>query len=240
MVVNNTLSSGFRVAGLVEGIRKGATAIVCNAGSTSNDTFVEKESDLEACAADLAQIIDACYHHSVKLLISLTGGDGTNQHVDKFVDTIHKHCSEEGYRLNVVKLYAEVLKAISYEATQKHQTSAKQSGPRPGPFGTEKAHRVVSEMGHEPYFQALKEHPSFDIVVAGRAHQTAPYAACCLAHGVCDLGLTHHLGMMMRHGASRATPPSRELLVSVWQHFAMSYAAQVRDYTTRSYVPMHS
>lgn len=43
MVLNNTLGSGFHLEGLAEGIRKGATAIVCNAGSTSNDTFVEKE-----------------------------------------------------------------------------------------------------------------------------------------------------------------------------------------------------
>ena len=138
--------------------------------------------------------------------------------MDKVVDIIHKHCSREGYRLNIVKIHVDVLNDILHEAPLKNKTGASGSTPRPEAFQTDKAQRVVTEMGHEPYVKALKEHSNFDVVVAGRAHQAAPYVAHCLANGVHDLGLACHLGMMMKDGASRATPPSRAFLVGVWQH----------------------
>jgi hypothetical protein len=73
--------------------------------------------------------------------------------------------------------------------------------------------RVVAQMSHEPFLQAMRENPDFDIIVAGRSYDPAPYAAYCIYHfGDSNLGLAYHLGKIMECGALCAEPKSSSAL----------------------------
>jgi len=45
---------------------------------------------------------------------------------------------------------------------------------------------IVAQMGPEPLLQAMTAAPDFDILVAGRAYDPAPYIAFCAFHALKD------------------------------------------------------
>jgi hypothetical protein len=75
--------------------------------------------------------------------------------------------------------------------------------------------RIVAQMGHEPFLQAMLDHPDFDIIIGGRAYDPVPYAAFCIYHGFEDLVIVYHMGKIMECGALCSTPKSKEALAIV-------------------------
>jgi hypothetical protein len=70
-------------------------------------------------------------------------------------------------------------------------------------------------MGMQPILEAMYKHPDFDMIIAGRAYDPAPYAALCYYCGFKDLGLAYHMGKIMECGAQCATPKSREAFATI-------------------------
>lgn len=70
-------------------------------------------------------------------------------------------------------------------------------------------------MGIEPWLAAMHAHPDYDMIIAGRSYDPAPYAAFCVSRGFPDLGLAYHMGKIMECGASCAVPKSAEALAIV-------------------------
>src|SRR5271170_4045105 len=92
---------GFNIKKLYQAIEMGASAIICDAGSTDSGpqklalgvSTVPRQSYVR----DIQPMVDACYHHKVKVLISSVGGDGSDEHVDDFVKIIQDYSLEKGY-----------------------------------------------------------------------------------------------------------------------------------------------
>jgi hypothetical protein len=76
---------------------------------------------------------------------------------------------------------------------------------------------IVAQMGLEPWVKAMEAHPDFDIIIAGRSYDPAPYAAFCLHKGFTNLGLAYHMGKIMECGAACAVPKSAEALAIIRQ-----------------------
>jgi hypothetical protein len=139
--------------------------------------------------------------------------------VFRFVDIIDNIVSTRGYRsLKVLKIYAEIPKDVV--------TAALHSSPsRIGPCGggvppltdgaISSATRIVAQMGIQPFLSAMHDYPDYDIIIAGRAYDPAPYAAFCVYHNILDLGVAYHMGKIMECGAQCATPKTREALATI-------------------------
>ena len=215
------LGYGFSEEIFWEAVEDGLDAIILDSGSTDSGpsklalggTTVPREGYVR----DLAILVEACHSHRVPILIGSAGGDGENAHVDMFVEIITQLISRNGYRsMNVLKIYAEVPKDL---VRQKRKDGLISPCGRAVPQLLEKdideSTRIVAQMGHEPYLQAMLDHPDFDIIIGGRAYDPAPYAAFCIYHGFYDLGIAYGMGKIMECGALCSTPKSREALAIV-------------------------
>lgn len=215
-----SIGMGFDPAKLYEGIKMGATAIIADAGST--DSGPQKLAlgvtmcPHDAYVEDFAHIVDAAWHHKVKVIVTSAGGDGSNQHVDEFVDIIQEHCMNKNYRMKLIKIYAEVDRDLIKNSIDAGKVTPCGAVAELVKAEVDAATCIVAQMGLEPFVEALKEHPDVDIIIAGRAYDPSPYAGYCVAQGITNLGIAYHMGKVMECGAHGGTPKTREALAYVW------------------------
>jgi hypothetical protein len=211
---------GYDAGKLYQGIQLGATALIMDAGSTDSGpqklALGEGTCPHEAHVRDFAAVIDAVYHHKVKLIVASAGGDGTNSHVDEFVDIVKDYCVEKGYNLKLAKIYANIPRDRIHKALKQGVVKPCGTVPELKPEDIDEAVDIVAQMGHEPYVDILEKVPDVDIIIGGRTYDPAPYAAYCIANGITNLGTVYHMGKVMECGAMCSWPKSREALATIW------------------------
>ena len=213
---------GYEVDKLYKGIQLGASAIIIDAGSTDSGpqklALNEGTCPKEAHIKDFAQVLDAVYHHKVKLIIGSAGGDGSDWHVDQFVDMVNEYCTEKGYSLKLAKIYASVPKDVVRAALKKGEiTSCTAAVPELKSGDIDDAVTIVAQMGHEPYVDVLEKHPDVDVIIGGRTYDPSTYAAWCLYQGIQNWGIAYHMGKVMECGAQCSWPKSKEALATIWE-----------------------
>jgi hypothetical protein len=113
-----------------------------------------------------------------------------------FVEIISKLISHHKYRsLNGSNIYTEVPKDLDHEKLE--NGSIKPCGRAVSQLlgkDIEDLICIVAQMGHEAYFQAMLDHPDFDIIIG---MIPAPYAAIFIHHGFNGLGIAYHIGNIM-------------------------------------------
>ncbi|KAK4452238.1 hypothetical protein QBC34DRAFT_457281, partial [Podospora aff. communis PSN243] len=202
-------------------VEDGVDAIILDSGSTDSGpsklAFGQTSASREAYVRDLKILVTACHYHRVPVLIGSAAGDGTNQHVEFLVQIVSELITSEGLRpLEVVTIEAEIPKST---IQSKHKaglvTPCGGGVPELKQADIDDAVVVVAQMGIEPWIKAMEANPDFDIIIAGRSYDPAPYAAFCVYKGFPDLGLAYHMGKIMECGASCAIPKSAEALAIV-------------------------
>jgi hypothetical protein len=96
-------------------------------------------------------------------MIGSVGGDGSNQHVNLFVEIVHEISKEDGYSFKLATIYSD----IPIQHVVDNLSKIKPCGPVP--TLTEEEARastvIVAQMGAEPFMQALDA--GAQIVIAG-------------------------------------------------------------------------
>jgi hypothetical protein len=162
---------GYDAKRIYQAIEMGAEALIADAGSTDSGpqklglgvSTVPRAS----YARDIHPMIDACYHHKVKVLISSAAGDGADHHVDEFVEIIQDYCLEKGYKLKLIKIYGSVDKAEVRKALDDGKISPCGAVPALTHEDIDDCSRIVAQMGVEPFLDAMNAHPDFDVIIAG-------------------------------------------------------------------------
>jgi hypothetical protein len=206
------LGYGFPAKLFREVVETRPDAIICDSGSTDSGPQKLGLGDMTcargAYVKDIALLLEANAEKKIPVLISSAGGDGTNAHVNVFVDIIKEIAAERGYRLKVAAIYADIDKD---EITTKLRSGrVAPCGPVPELTNAEikAATNIVAQMGAEPFLKALHEHGDVDVIVAGRSYDPAPFAAIGLRHGF-DPGVCWHIGKVMECGGLCAEPKGR-------------------------------
>ena len=198
-------------------------AIICDSGSTDSGpqklALGSSTVPRESYEADLEPMVAAAHQYHVPTIIGSAGGDGSNDHVDMFVDIIDEIVSSRGYRsLKVLKIHAEIPKQVVATALNSTPSRISPCGSGVAPLvqqDVSDATRVVAQMGMQPILDAMHANPDFDMIICGRAYDPAPYAAFSYYNGFTDLGIMYHMGKIMECGAQCSVPKSREALVTV-------------------------
>jgi hypothetical protein len=215
------LGYGYSEASLYKGLSMGAQAIIVDSGSTDSGpqklALGETTCPHEAYVRDLSTMLDACWHHRVKILIGSAGGDGSNDHVDLFVDIIDEYSKKKNYKFNVIKIYSEIDKSIVRKAMEQGKVSPCGAVPPLQESDVDETVRIVAQMGMEPFLAAMNDYPEYDIIIAGRAYDPSPYAAYCYSQGFTNMGNIYHMGKVMECGAMCCVPKSKEALATVWK-----------------------
>ncbi|KAK5653021.1 hypothetical protein OQA88_9307 [Cercophora sp. LCS_1] len=199
----------------------GVDAIIIDSGSTDSGpsklAFGHTSASHEAYVRDLTLLVKACHRYKVPVLIGSAGGDGTTAHVNLLVSIVTTILSSLSLPpLKILTILAEIPKPlITSKFTSGHITPCGAGVPPLTQSAIDSAVTVVAQMGIEPWLSAMNAHPDFDMIIAGRSYDPAPYAAFCVWKGFTDLGIAYHMGKIMECGASCAVPKSAEALAIV-------------------------
>ena len=206
------LGAGFRVASLERGVALRPDVIACDAGSTDSGPYYLGTGDpklsREAVSRDLRLLLQARDRLGVPLIIGSCGTSGRREGVDLLAEIAKEIAAQEGISFKLARIYADQQPedlARRFKAGGIH--------PLPGApdldIETLTSSHVVAMMGVEPIQRALGK--GAEVILAGRASDTALYAAYPHLHGA-DPGLTWHAAKTIECGAACAIPPSADAL----------------------------
>ncbi len=178
-----------------------------DAGSTDPGPYYlgsgKSFTDRNAVKRDLGLAMPKALEHKAPLIIGTAGGAGAKAHTDWLIDIIKEIASEKSLSFKMGVVYSDVEKEYVIEKLN----SGKIIPMSPGFSLSEKdiasSESIVSQIGIAPVIKLLRE--KVDIIVCGRACDTAIYAAPCIYEGY-DEGLCFHMAKIMECGAMCAEP----------------------------------
>ncbi|KAI1452332.1 hypothetical protein F4805DRAFT_447825 [Annulohypoxylon moriforme] len=213
------------------------TAMILDSGSTDSgpDRLAEGKlgSPRTSYVRDLRKLLKLVHRFHVPLIFSSAGGDGIDEHVQEMVKVIEEIAAEKGneaYSFKTVTIYSNIDKVVIRERFNAGKISG--CGACVPPMTEEDIEvstRVVAQMGPEPFIDAMKATPDFDVIVGGRAYDPAPYVAYCSYLSGLDLnnwnspevqrqfgGFTH-MGKILECGGTCAEPKSHGAMATVFK-----------------------
>ena len=108
------LGYGFPIDLFKKGIEMNPDVIVIDSGSTDSGPHKlglgSMTCSREAYYKDISIMLEAGHEKKIPIFISSAGGDGTNDHVDDFIDIIKNISREKGYHFKLAAIYSDVEK----------------------------------------------------------------------------------------------------------------------------------
>ena len=242
LVPTGMLGYGFPVEWFEKGLARNPDIISIDAGSTDSGpqklALGEMTCTEEAYHKEMDIVIEAGLRKKIPVFITSCGGDGTNLHVDLFVELAKRIAAKQGKKLRIAVIRSDIDKTL----IKKRMAEARVEPCGYVPELTEKdvddATVIVAQMGIEPFIDAFDRHGPFDLVLTGRSYDPAPMAAMAIRAGF-DPGLSWHVAKIAECGALCAEPAGRVLLATVYRdHFvveAMNPAEKCKTYSVAAH-----
>lgn len=232
------LGYGFPVESFEEGLRRKPHAIVADAGST--DAGPHKLGagvgivSRAAAKKDLYRMIKGGHDLHIPVLVGSAGGSGAKKHVDWTMDIVEEIIRENGWKMKVGVIYADIDK--NYLINKLHKGKVAPLGPVPELTEEDviNSTRIVAQMGHEAFVDLLNK--NVDVIIGGRSYDPAMTAAVCVKYGF-DKGLAYHMGKILECGAQCAIPGSPKDCMMGYIHkdnFVLTPMNPIRKCTTYS------
>jgi hypothetical protein len=155
---------------------------------------------------DLGLLMRGAKRNGIPLLVGSCATSGRDWGVDNFSDMARRVAKESGETFTIARIYAEVSPDLVIERMRAGRVHAIEPAPHYDEDAVRRSLRIVSVMGAEPFQAALDR--GADVVLAGRATDTAIFAAIPLARGF-DPGLVWHAGKIAECGTASAEPRRR-------------------------------
>ena len=131
---------------------------------------------------------------------------GRNWGVDHFAAMTRSIAEDYGLTFTMARIYSEVSPDLVIERLEAGRVHPIEPAPRYDVAAVGRSTRIVGVMGVEPFQRALEQ--GADVVLAGRATDTAIFAAIPLARGF-NPGLCWHAGKIAECGTASAEPRRR-------------------------------
>ncbi len=203
--------SGFIEASFEKALAWKPHFIGCDAGSTdpgpSHLGTGEAAFPREAVKRDLRIMLKGARRIDVPLLIGSAGTAGGDAHVEWFCDIVREIAAEESLAFRLAVVHAEQDKAYLKKRLREERITPLQPAPHFDEGTIERSACIVGMMGAEPFMRALELRA--DVIVAGRASDTAIFAAIPVMKGFPE-GLAWHAAKILECGAAavvnRRTP----------------------------------
>jgi hypothetical protein len=180
------LGGGFAQEMVRAGIEMGASAIAVDGGSTDSGPYYLGSGTAKTAAAaverDLRILLLEARRAGIPLLVSSCGTSGTDGGVDWVSEMVHRIAREERLGFRLARIYSEQSADDMVRALNDGRIRAlPPSGPLDESILRSCSH-IVGVMGEEPFASALDA--GADVVLAGRATDTATVAALALMRGL--------------------------------------------------------
>ncbi|KAG0651290.1 hypothetical protein D0Z07_1588 [Hyphodiscus hymeniophilus] len=209
------------------------TALILDSGSTDSGpaklALGSMTCPRSAYERDLRSLMSLSHEFGVPILIGSAGGDGTDTHVDEFLDIIQEITDEpdnELYHFKTLAIYSNVSKTTVLKSLHAGKiTGCGLSVPKLTEDDVNNAVTIVAQIGPEPFLDAMKTEPDFNIVIGGRAYDPSPYTAFSIFHARSlaskvltdeQIGGFTHMGKIMECGALCAKPKSLTSMATIY------------------------
>ena len=202
------LGYGFPEESIMDaGVKKKPHVLAVDAGSTDPGPHYlgidEGTLSWQAQRRDLEILMRAREELNVPLIVGSAATAGARPHVEKTVEIVKEIARENGYRIKVAKIGADIEKDYLKQALKEGRI---RSFEHPNELTVEEIERskaIVGQMGIEPFIEAIKQ--DADVIIAGRAYDPSMMAAYPIMNGF-DPGLAIHMGKILECGAYAAEP----------------------------------
>ncbi len=215
LAASGQLGYGVPEAALEAGLARAPHFIGCDMGSVDPGPYYLGAGALATAEAvtrrDLRLVIRGARRLGVPLLIGTAGTAGAAPHVAETLALIRGIAREEGLTLRIAVIHADMDRAWL-----KAQAAAGRVRPMGAAIGAldaatvDRAAHIVGQMGTEAFHRALREEP--DIVLAGRACDTAIFAAIPLLLGY-DPGPATHMAKIIECCSICCVPGGRDAML---------------------------
>lgn len=172
----------------------------------------ESFTNRSAVKRDLQLVLPMALKAHAPLVVGTSGGSGSRRHLHWLREILLEIAAEEQLHFSMALIYTDVDRATvlqKFDAGKLHELGSL-------PLTRQDildSNCIVSQIGAEPFIQALST--GVQVVLAGRACDTAIYAAPCLMRGF-DPGLAFHMAKIMECGAMCATPVAAADVMQAW------------------------
>jgi Acyclic terpene utilisation family protein AtuA len=209
LVPSGMLGAGFSPDTITRGLSLGADVIAVDGGSTDSGPYYlgagEAKTTESAVRRDLRLLLAAASSARIPLIVGSCGTSGTDSGVNWVAGIVEAICAADGLGLTIAKIFSEQhADHLIAELRRGRIHALPPSEPLDAATLARCAH-IVAMMGHEPIEQALRA--GANVVLAGRATDTAVSAAYALMHGM-PPGPTWHAAKIIECGGQCTTKPS--------------------------------
>jgi hypothetical protein len=214
IAANGCLGTGFKIDSLRRGLTMKPHVIACDAGSTDSGpsalgSGIPKLSR-EACKRDLRLLLNARDSIGVPLIIGSCGTSGRDVGVDWMTELAREIAAEERIKFRLATIKSDQSPAYLKKRHAEGRIRALNPAPALDHDVWETSH-VVGMMGAEPIQAALSD--GAEVVLAGRASDSALFAAWPLMHGA-HAGLAWHAAKTLECGAACAVVPAADGMIA--------------------------
>jgi hypothetical protein len=206
-----SVGTGFLESSLDRGVSMGVDFIGADAGSVDGGpkTLAGGAPGWPDASnsRDLGLLLRASRAAGVPLLVGSCATSGRDWGVDLFADFARQTAKEYGLKkFTMAKIYTEISPELVVERLKAGRIHPIEPAPDYDEAAIRRSLRIVAVAGAEPFQAALDQ--GADVVLCGRATDTAIFAAIPLARGF-DPGLAWHAGKIAECGSSSAEPRRR-------------------------------
>ena len=206
-----------------------------DAGSTDPGPYYlgsgKSFTDRGAVKRDLALAIPRALAQKAPFIIGSAGGAGSERHVAWLKDIIYEIAREQGLSFKMGVVLSDVSKEYALEKLSAGKIINMSDEMPLTKESIEESTAIVSQAGIAPIIELLKQ--KVDIVLCGRACDTAIYAAPCVFEGY-DPGLAFHMAKIMECGAMCSEPVAAADVMQAYMykdHFELRPANPIRKCT---------
>ena len=205
--LNGLLGYGYSEQALEAAFAEKVDYVGVDAGSTDPGPYYLGSglsfTDRGAVKRDLSLALPKILAQKAPFIIGSAGGAGSNVHVGWLLEIIREIATEQKLSFRIGIIYSDVSREYVIQKLDSGKISNMSETFPLYRGAVEKSTRIVSQIGVAPIIKLLEQ--KVDIIVCGRACDTAIYAAPCIYEGY-DPGLAFHMAKIMECGAMCSEP----------------------------------
>ena len=151
----------------------------------------------------------------VPLVIGTAGSAGAGPHLDATLAMIRDIARTDGLRFRMAVMRADIPRPTLLEAVRSGKVTSFDGMPALTEEEVTEAAHIVGQMGMGPFRKALE--PDVDVIVAGRACDTAIFASLPAVLGF-PVGLAMHMAKIIECGSLCCVPGGRDPILAELDH----------------------
>lgn len=207
LALNGLLGYGYSADALKAAFCQAPDFVGVDGGSTDPGPYYlgsgTSFTDRNAVKRDISLALPLALRAHAPFIVGTSGGSGSRAHVDWLRQIVLEIAEEQRLSFRLAVIYTDVTAEYVLNKQRHGRLTPMGRGLDPDESAIRSCTHIVSQIGAEPIVRALQN--GADVVLAGRACDTAIYAAPCLMRGY-DPGLAFHMAKIMECGAMCATP----------------------------------